>query len=92
MKAGITVKKSRLEGEVHLSGAKNSGLKLLTASVLTGEKVEILNSPNELLDMQVHISMLRKMGKKCTVSGSSISIEESDGLQNELIWDRSIRN
>ena len=93
MKTGITVKKSRLEGEVHLSGAKNSGLKLLTASVLTGEKVEILNSPNELLDMQVHISMLRKMGKKCTVSGSSISIEESDGLQNELIWDdRSIRN
>ena len=61
----IKINKSQLNGQVRLSGAKNSALKLLTASVLTNETVEILNSPNGLLDMQVHIKMLNQMGKTC---------------------------
>jgi len=55
------VKKSKLQGQVRLSGAKNCALKLLTASVLTDETVEILNSPNGLLDMQVILRLLRKV-------------------------------
>lgn len=88
----IKVQKSRLEGKVKISGAKNSGLKLLTASVLTDETVELYNSPNGLLDMQVHIKMLNKMGKICTENKGYLKIVEKK-LDTELLWDeRSIRN
>lgn len=84
--------KSRLEGQVILSGAKNSALKLLTASVLTDETVEIYNSPNGLLDMKVHINMLNKMGKTCIEGENYLRITENV-LSPELLWDdRSIRN
>lgn len=89
----ITVKKSRLVGQVELSGAKNAALKLLTASVLTDEPIEIFRSPNGLLDMQVHISMLSKMGKTCIENNNHLRIEENSLITNELLWDdRSIRN
>lgn len=89
----IIINKSRLIGQVELSGAKNSALKLLTASVLTDEPVEILRSPNGLLDMQVHISMLKKMGKTCIERENYLRIEENNTISNELMWDeRSIRN
>ena len=89
----IKVSKAKLQGQVRLSGAKNSGLKLLTASILTNEKIELFNSPNGLLDMQVHIAMLDKMGKKCKVDGDYLKIEEPGTLDTNLLWDeRSIRN
>lgn len=89
----ITVKKSRLEGIVQVSGAKNSALKLLTASILTDEPFELFNSPNGLLDMQVHIKMLEKMGKTCIQEVGYIKISENTEICNELLWDeRSIRN
>lgn len=88
----LKVKKCKLQGQVRLSGAKNSALKLLTASVLTNETVEILNSPNGLLDMQVHIKMLNQMGKTCIEGDRFLKITENT-LSTELLWDeRSIRN
>jgi len=82
-----------LKGTVKVSGAKNSALKLLTASVLTDEPVYIDNCPNGLLDVQVHIGMLANMGKTCVESqGSTLTISERN-LRPELKWDeRSIRN
>lgn len=88
----IKVKKGKLEGQVKVSGAKNCGLKLLTASVLTDEPVELYNSPNRLLDMQVHIKMLNQMGKTCFEDGDYLKITENS-ITPELLWDeRSIRN
>ncbi|WP_299119791.1 UDP-N-acetylglucosamine 1-carboxyvinyltransferase [uncultured Winogradskyella sp.] len=88
----IKIQKSQLNGQVRLSGAKNSALKLLTASVLTDEAVEIFNSPNGLLDMQVHIKMLNQMGKTCIEGDRYLKITENT-LNTELLWDeRSIRN
>ncbi len=89
----IKINKTRLEGQVELSGAKNSALRLLAASVLTDEPIEILRSPNGLSDMQVHISMLRKMGKTCIDKKNYLRIEENNKITHELLWDeRSIRN
>ncbi len=89
----IKIHKSRLAGQVELSGAKNSALKLLTASVLTDEPVELYRSPNGLLDMQVHIGMLQKMGKDCTEGDNFLRIAENNKITHELLWDeRSIRN
>src|SRR5690554_2698753 len=89
----LKIHKSKLEGQVVLSGAKNSALKLLTASVLTDDPVELYRSPNGLLDMEVHIGMLEKMGKECKVADNYLLIEEKNKITNELLWDdRSIRN
>jgi UDP-N-acetylglucosamine 1-carboxyvinyltransferase len=88
----MKISKSKLIGKVKVSGAKNCALKLLTASVLTDEPIELYNSPNGLLDMQVHISMLNKMGKSCFIENSYLKITENE-LSSELLWDeRSIRN
>ena len=89
----LIIKKSVLNGKVKLSGAKNCGLKLLTASILTSEKIKISNSPNELLDMKIHIEMLEKLGKSIRIQKDLITIEENNSLTSELIWTkRSIRN
>ena len=85
----MKIRKSRLEGTIKLSGAKNSALKLLSASILTDEPIELENSPNSLLDMQVHIAMLEKMGKSCLVENEKLTIEENKTLLNELMWDES---
>lgn len=89
----LKIQKSRLVGQVEVSGAKNAALKLLTASVLTSEPVELFRSPNGLLDMQVHIAMLNKMGKICVENESYLKIIENQTITNQLLWDeRSIRN
>lgn len=89
----LRVSRTKLEGKVKVSGAKNAALKLLTASVLTNDKVELFDSPNGLLDMQVHIGMLEKMGKTCYQQDGYLCIEETATISNELLWDeRSIRN
>ncbi|MDA7652508.1 UDP-N-acetylglucosamine 1-carboxyvinyltransferase [Akkermansiaceae bacterium] len=88
----IKIQKSSLRGQVKLSGAKNAALKHLTASVLTSEDVIIDRAPNDLLDMQVHIKMLEKMGKNCHMNGEILTIREKK-INPELIWnERSIRN
>lgn len=87
------VNRSRLCGEVSLSGAKNSVLRLLAASLLTGDTLEISNYPSTLLDAQIHLGMLEALGKRCVVVGDVVRIEEVETPQSELVWHkRSIRN
>lgn len=86
------IRPSRLFGSVNIDGAKNSALKLLAASLLTEEKVEISNYPARLLDLQTSIAMLRSLGKECLESPNGLIISESSKLKNHLQWnDRSIR-
>ena len=51
----ISISKSKLEGEVEVSGAKNSALRLLAASILTDEKIELDFFPNNLFDIRLHM-------------------------------------
>ena len=84
---------SRLQGVVQVSGAKNSVLRLLAASLLTGEPVEVANYPATLLDAQVHLGMLEALGKHCGVTGDTIFISEAKKPVSVLEWSgRSIRN
>ncbi len=84
---------SRLVGEVTISGAKNSALRLLAASLLTSETIELDNYPDSLLDAQVHVEMLELLGKTCSVSKNFIAIRETSGVASELRYEgRSIRN
>lgn len=87
------VTSSQLNGKVRVSGAKNSILRLLAASLLTEERIEISNYPSTLLDAQIHVDMLRALGKECTVDGNTITIAETTKPPSELVWHgRSIRN
>ncbi|MHB1457825.1 MAG: UDP-N-acetylglucosamine 1-carboxyvinyltransferase [Armatimonadota bacterium] len=87
------IEPSRLEGEVCISGAKNSVLRLLAASILTNEKINITNYPQHLLDAQVHLEMLRILGKSCMVKDDEVEITEASTPLSALNWNgRSIRN
>lgn len=90
----IIIQKSKLNGQVRLSGAKNSALRLLAASILTGEDIELKNFPNGLLDVKVHLKMLEVIGKNYSTNKDSVLITEDElKTSNHLIWeDRSIRN
>ena len=76
-----------------VSGAKNSVLRLLAASLLTQEKIHLKNFPMGLLDAQVHIRMLEALGKRCAVRNEEAVIEEGHSPPSTLEWPgRSIRN
>jgi len=92
MNKSVVVKKSILNGEVKISGAKNSSLKLLTASILTDGDIIIENAPNGILDFKVHVEMLKILGKDVIEVENTITIRERK-IENNLDWnDRSIRN
>jgi len=89
----LKILRSRLVGAVSLSGAKNSALRLLAASILTDGRVTLTNYPAGLLDTQVHVGMLEALGKTCITGLDTIVIDESRALSERLSWDgRSIRN
>lgn len=76
-----------------MSGAKNSALRLLAASLLTTERVTLTNYPSALLDAQVHVGMLEALGKTCKTDSDRIEIVERNPIREQLDWDgRSIRN
>lgn len=90
----LKIKKGTLKGKVKVSGAKNSSLRLLAASLLTEGDIELSNFPNGLLDVQVHLEMLEVLGKSFTSEGDFVKISEDETkTTNHLKWeDRSIRN
>lgn len=91
----LIVSKSRLEGSVSVSGAKNSALRLLAASLLTDGAITLSNYPSQLLDAQVHVDMLGALGKTAVLeTDDRIVISETVGRPSEtLLWEgRSIRN
>ncbi len=88
----VVVKKSQLEGEVNVSGAKNSSLRLLAATLLTQDTIVLTDVPTGILDFQIHIEMLEVLGKEVVISEHSAQIKESS-VCNILEWNqRSIRN
>ena len=87
------VEPSRLAGRVRVSGAKNSALRLLAASVLTPEPVQLSNYPDTLLDAQVQVEMLEALGKRCETDSGRIVIAEDRSPPSRLEYaGRSIRN
>lgn len=91
----LTVEASRLAGTVEVSGAKNSVLRLLAATLLTREPIILDNVPLGLLDARIHLAMLERLGKTWTADGTTVTITEDAArpLHSRLAWEgRSIRN
>ena len=62
---------TRLHGEVHVSGAKNSVLKLMAATLLAQGKTTITNVP-DIADVGIMAELLTRLG--CTVSRDADTI------------------
>lgn len=88
----LIVENSKINGKVKLSGAKNSALKLQTASLLTDDDIVLSNFPNGLSDVIIHNQMLEVLGKEVTANGDKLTIKGKIN-SDELAWNgRSIRN
>lgn len=87
------IEPSRLVGDVCIDGSKNGILHLLAASLLCDERINITNYPRHLLDAQVHLDMLRALGKACVVIDDKVEITQASETVSILDWHgRSIRN
>lgn len=69
----------RLEGEVVLSGAKNSALKLLAASLLTTDTCVIRRVPR-ITDVATMVTMLRALGADVSGEGDQLRVRAGAGL------------
>lgn len=66
----------RLSGFIPVSGAKNSALKLLAASILTKE-VSVIHNVPEIIDIKKMEDILSNLGCKVTVSKNTVTIDPS---------------
>lgn len=68
---------AQLNGTIPISGAKNCALKLMCASLLTGESVYFENSPNTLRDMTSQVELLEYLGCAIKREGDLMAINAS---------------
>ncbi|UGQ14253.1 UDP-N-acetylglucosamine 1-carboxyvinyltransferase [Yinghuangia sp. ASG 101] len=84
---------ARLAGEVRITGAKNSALKLMAAALLA-EGVTVLEEVPRILDVQIMSELLRRLG--CVVEGETtgtvgIDVPASPGHEADYDLVRSMR-
>ncbi|MDK2885635.1 MAG: UDP-N-acetylglucosamine 1-carboxyvinyltransferase [Thermosipho sp. (in: thermotogales)] len=70
------VKKSILNGNVRISGAKNAALPILAASLLTNDEVIIKNVP-DLLDVQTMLCIIRESGRNVEFKDGVVKINSN---------------
>ena len=72
----------RLEGEVRISGAKNSALPLLVATLLTKERCVLRNVP-DLEDINVLLRLLNSFGANYSFLDNAVVIETPEIVASE---------
>jgi UDP-N-acetylglucosamine 1-carboxyvinyltransferase len=73
-------------GRVRVSGAKNSATRLLAASLLTNETVELSNFPTKLVDVGHKIKFARDIGSRISVDDTNERIVvDASALQSQLL-------
>lgn len=75
---------SPLNGNVKVSGAKNSATKLLVASLLTDQQCTFLNSPNKISDLIITKTMCHLIGSTVAVSDDNLSIITENVLNSTI--------
>lgn len=73
---------NRLDGEIRISGAKNSGLPVLAATLLAEEPMHICNLPH-LNDITTMLALLRCMGVGVTID-ERMCVEVDPGSINDF--------
>lgn len=75
--------KQKLEGEVLISGSKNSALPIIAASILNGKIVKLYNVP-QIEDTKMMIEILTSIGCKVKAQNSKIVIDSSSIKKCEI--------
>ena len=73
----------KLNGIVEISGAKNSALVLLAASLLTNERIVLQNVPR-LTDIEKMANILRNLGVKIVEKNNKLEIDSQNISIKEL--------
>ncbi|MGH2772307.1 MAG: UDP-N-acetylglucosamine 1-carboxyvinyltransferase [Actinomycetota bacterium] len=76
----------RLEGRVAVSGAKNSALKLMAASLLAKGKTVLTNVPR-IADVFTMAEVLKRLGAEVEFEADTISIDTSGEITTEAPYD-----
>ena len=76
----------KLNGIVEISGAKNSALVLLAASLLTNERIVLQNVPR-LTDIEKMANILRNLGVKIVEKKNKLEIDSQDISIKELPYE-----
>ena len=76
----------RLEGDVYLTGAKNSVLKLMAASLLAPGVTTITNVPG-ILDVEIMAELLRRLGCAVSHEGDVVTIDVPEGPDHRADYD-----
>ena len=71
----------KLKGEVSVSGAKNSALPILAASLLSEEESIIDNIPH-LRDIQTMVRLLRSLGAKVHFENGTLSVKPGKEIRS----------
>ena len=76
----------KLNGIVEISGAKNSALVLLAASLLTNERIVLQNVPR-LTDIEKMANILRNLGVKIVEKNNKLEIDSQNISIEELPYE-----
>lgn len=76
----------RLEGQIQISGAKNSALKLMAASLLARGKTVLSNVPR-ISDVFTMSEVLEHLGARVEFEGSEMSIDASGEIEGEAPYE-----
>ena len=79
---------ARLEGEIPISGAKNSAIKLMAASLLTDEPLRLTNMPR-LADTRFLGKLLQRLGTE-VVESADASMKDQDVREPDRITEMLI--
>ena len=77
---------ARLRGEVHITGAKNSVLKLMAASLLAPGTSKITNVP-DIADVDIMADLLTRLGCSVERSGSELTINVPENPGHRADYD-----
>lgn len=73
----------RLEGTVHIHGAKNSALPILAATLLADGVCEVSNCP-ALSDVHAAAAILRHLGCRTMQSGSVLTVDATEPCRSDI--------
>jgi UDP-N-acetylglucosamine 1-carboxyvinyltransferase len=75
-----------LEGEIHISGAKNSALKLMAAALMVRGQVVLEGIPR-ITDVALMAEVLERLGAGVSMDGSRMTIDTSGELTDEAPYE-----
>jgi UDP-N-acetylglucosamine 1-carboxyvinyltransferase len=75
-----------LSGSVPISGAKNSALKIMAASLLVPGEVTIERVP-QITDVSLMADVLRRLGADVTIDGNTVIVDSAGELQEETPYE-----